>query len=309
MIYITEEQSAAIVSHELAYEAARDALIAVAGENAATFPVVIGHGSERSNRFTIKSASDGSLAGLKVGSYFATNDLVGLPRHSSIILLFDQARGRIGAIVEGSKVNAYRTAAADAVATNRLARADARILAIFGTGHQAFYEVEAISRIRTLDKVLVVGRSPQKASAFCDRLRNAGLPAEIATAQAACRQADIVIAATTATSALFEAGWIKAGTHISSMGSDGAGKQELPPEIYARSALFCDLPEQSRRIGEFQHAPSDVPVVAIGDVLCGRHAGRTDDGSITVFDSSGVSIQDLYIAQRIIKAHQDRNPA
>ena len=112
MRYITEEQSATLVTHELAYNAMHQALIAAVAENAATFPVVHGHASDPDNRFTIKSAADGEHAGLKVGSYFPSNDAADLPRHSSIIFLFDQTKGRIGAVIEGSRLNGYRTAAA-----------------------------------------------------------------------------------------------------------------------------------------------------------------------------------------------------
>jgi ornithine cyclodeaminase len=96
MIHITEAQSAAIASHELAYAAVRAALIAACDPSGTRFPVVLGHASDPQNRFTIKSASDASLTGLKVGSYIPTNDAASLPRYNSIILLVDQAKGRIG---------------------------------------------------------------------------------------------------------------------------------------------------------------------------------------------------------------------
>lgn len=198
MIHITEEQSAAVASHEMAFTAVRAALIAAATPEAASFPVVLGHGSDPQNRFTVKSSADGQLAGLKVGSYFPRNDAQGLPRHRSTIFLFDQTKGRIGAVIEGSLLNAYRTAAADAVATDALARADATVLAIFGTGHQAEYEVAAVVRIRPLTRILVVGRDPSKVLAFVEALRAQGLPAEAAAAEDACRAADIIVTATTA---------------------------------------------------------------------------------------------------------------
>lgn len=302
MIHITEAESAALMTHELAYGAAREALIAAASPGAATFPVVLGHGSDPSNRFTVKSGADAELAGLKVGSYFPSNDAVGLPRHSSMIFLFDQARGRIGAIVEGSKLNGYRTAAADAVATNTLAREDADTLAIFGTGHQAEFEVAAVARVRKLRRVLVVGRSEERAETFAQRLRSTGLVAEVENAEAACHAAHIVVTATTAREPLFEADWVQPGTHVSTMGSDATGKQELPPALFRRARLYCDLPEQSRRIGEFQHADDGLNLTAIGDVLAGRAPGRRSEAEVTIFDSSGVSIQDLYIARQVIAA-------
>lgn len=302
MIHITEAQSGAAISHELAYTAVHRALIAANTPTAATFPVVLGNASDPQNKFTIKSAADGSLTGLKVGSYFPTNDASGLPRHNSIILLFDQAKGCIGAIVEAGKLNAYRTAAADAVATDALARPDAQVLALFGTGHQAAYEAQAIARIRLLTKIMVVGRNADRASAFVAQLREKGLPAEVSQAETACGSADIIVTATTATEPLFQASWVRPGTHISSMGSDSIGKQELPPQLFAQSRLFCDLPGQSARIGEFQHAGTGVSLIAIGAILTNTTEGRRTPEEITIFDSSGIALQDLYMAEAIIAA-------
>lgn len=302
MILITEAQSSALVTPELAYDAVRRAFIAAIGPDAASFPVVIAHASDPQNRFTIKSAAGAELAGLNVGAYFPTNDARGLPRHASTILLIDQASGRIGALVEGSAVNCYRTAAADAVATDALARPDAEVLALFGSGHQAAYEAEAIARIRALSRVLVVGRDPSRAAAFVEKLRATGLPAETAEPEAAARSADIIVTATTATAPLFDGDWVRPGTHVSSMGSDSQGKQELPPSLFPRARLFCDLPDQSASIGEFQHAKRGTPLIAIGAVLSGAASGRQNRDEITVFDSSGISLQDLHMAKAILDA-------
>jgi ornithine cyclodeaminase len=308
MIHIDETQSARLISHEMAFAAITRALIAAASPASSIFPVVLGHASDPQNRFTIKSGADADLTGLKIGSYFPTNDRLGLPRHDSVILLFDQTKGKIGAIVEAGKLNAYRTAAADAVASDILARQDASTLALFGTGHQAEYEALALSRIRPLKKILVVGRDPVRTQSFAQHLQSEGLPAEMSRAEQACVAADMIVTATIATAPLFRAQWVQAGTHISSMGSDATGKQELPPDLFHKAKLFCDLPEQSRRIGEFQHADAKVQLTAIGDVLSGKTRGRVSAEDITIFDSSGLSLQDLYIAQAIIKAHMDAGP-
>jgi ornithine cyclodeaminase len=304
MLIITEEQSAELISHEIAFEAVRKSLVAAVHPDTVSFPVVIGHGSDSANRFTVKSGSAPGVAGLKVGSYWPGNADKGQPRHNSTILLIEQSSGRIGAVIEAGKVNAYRTAAANAVATKVLARADSKTLALIGTGHQARYEVEAIARILPIDKVLVVGRSQGSANAMADFLISKGMNAEVASPEAACREADIVVTATTAHAPLFDAAWIRPGTHISSMGSDAIGKQELPPELFARARLFCDLPEQSRRIGEFQHASPDAAITAIGSVLDGSAQGRASGHDITIFDSSGLAIQDLYIALELKARHE-----
>ena len=121
-------------------------------------------------------------------------------------------------------------------------------------------------------------------------------------AEIACRTADIIVTATTATKPLFQADWVRPGTHISSMGSDAIGKQELPPQLSAQSRLFCDLPEQSARIGEFQHVDAGISLTAIGAVLSDTAEGRRTAEEITIFDSSGIALQDLYIAEAIIAA-------
>ncbi|MEI4474055.1 ornithine cyclodeaminase family protein [Frigidibacter sp. MR17.24] len=305
MHFISEETSARLVTRALAFDAARAALVAAASQAVSTFPVVLGHGTAPENRFSIKSASDGTLAGVKIGSYWPGNSARGLPRHNSVILFFDQERGRIDTVIEAGLVNAYRTAAADAVAVDHLARPDAATLAVFGTGNQAFHEVAALAEVRQIRRVLVVGRSPEATAAFCARLARAGLPAgQPAAAREACAAAEIIVTATPSRAPLFDADWVRPGTHVSAMGADGPGKQELPPALLARARLYCDDPEQSRRIGEMQHAPAEAPLCAIGAALDDPGARGWAADTVTVFDSSGLSIQDLYIARALVAAER-----
>lgn len=302
MHFMSEEESASLLSHEMAYEAARDAMVAVV-EDAVLFPAVIAHGSSPTNRVSIKSAATGEFAGLKIGSFWPCNAERGLPRHNSLILMFDQSVGRIDWVIEAGKVNAYRTAAADAVAADVLARADSSVLAIFGAGNQALYECIAISRIRPIRQILVVARDPAKGEAFVAAIRQEGMDAACVDAREACERTDIVVTATPSRAPLFEASWIRPGTHVASMGSDAAGKQELPPALFDRAALFCDLPSQAVVMGDLQHFGGDKNrITAIGDVLRGRVEGRISPEQITVFDSSGIALQDLTIALRLVAA-------
>ncbi|TKY83864.1 ornithine cyclodeaminase family protein [Pectobacterium polonicum] len=304
MIFISETESAELINHELAYDAVREALLAASEPEARSFPVVHGQGSNPVNTFSIKASATSELAGLKVGSFWPGNPANGLPRHNSLILLFDQQIGKMTAAIEAGKVNAFRTAAADAVAADLLARPDAAVLTVFGTGHQARYECAALARIRPIRTVLIVGRDNSKSAEMAQELKAIGLDAQVSDAESACRAADIIVTATPSRMPLFNAEWIKAGTHVVSMGSDAVGKQELPPELFIAGRLFCDLPSQSRTIGEFQHAPGHVALTAIGDVISENTAGRQTPDDITIFDSSGLSIQDLYIGQRILAAWQ-----
>jgi ornithine cyclodeaminase len=310
--YLSEQHSAVLITHELALEATRRAYLAVTDGDSKSFPVIHGQGHDPSNRFSMKSASTGELAGLKIGSYWHRNGEIGLTPHSSCILLLDQRTGRVAAVVEASKANGFRTAAGDALAVDALARADAKRLAVFGAGHQAEYECEAIMNVRRIAELYVVNRSPARAWDLARKLARTGLETITTTAREACRYADIIVTATSARAPLFDADAVQPGTHISCMGTDAVGKQELPPELLRRSALFCDEREQSLSIGEFQHVAADVrgggiqPPRNLGDVLAGRLARPAEAASITIFDSSGLALQDLFLADCLLQQAQQR---
>ena len=307
MQYIPESQSSSVVTHEMAFEAIREALIAACSDSGKVFPALIAHGSDASNRFSVKSGATDTLAGLKMGFIWPGNAAKGQPTHNSVTVLFNQESGGVRAVIESGVVNAYRTAAADAVATDLLARKDARVLTVFGAGNQAGYDCLAIAKIRPVERVLVVNRDGARAEKFKLRLAAHGLSVEIVTAEEGCARADMIVTATPSKSPLFERSMVRPGTHISCMGADGLGKQELDPALLAQAELFCDLPAQSVTIGEFQHVASPIEagtlaLTAIGSVLTGQARGRSSDQSITVFDSSGIALQDLHIAQRILQA-------
>jgi len=307
MRYIPEAQSSAIVTHEMAFEAIGDAFKAASAQGSVVFPALIAHGSNPANRFSVKSGATEALAGLKMGFIWPGNTAKGLPTHNSVTVLFNQETGGVHAVIESGVVNAYRTAAADAVATNQLARKNAKTLAAFGAGNQAGYDCMAIARIRNIEKVLVVNADSARAERFAQRLAAHGLTVERVSAQDACARADIIVTATPSKAPLFDAEWIRPGTHISCMGADGIGKQELPAGLYGRAQLFCDLAAQSVVIGEFQHAAAliqagTVALTQIGTVLSGQATGRQDEQAITIFDSSGIALQDLYIAERLLSA-------
>ncbi len=311
LIYIPEEISARLITHELAVEAVRAALIAAADGRAVSFPTVLGHGSDTANRFSIKSAATNSVAGLKVGSYWRQNLEARIPAHSSCILLFDQTVGRIDTVVEANGANAFRTAAADALAVDIFARKGAERLAVFGAGHQAWYECAAVMRMRPITEIYVVNRDQARAQAFASRFDPAAVSAIVATGPDACAAADIIVTATASTKALFESGWIRPGVHISCMGADARGKQELPRELLLKADLYCDLVSQSVEIGEFQHIRQElsdgrVQAQNLGDVLAGKTPGKHHPDRITIFDSSGLALQDLFLAARLVEEAERR---
>jgi ornithine cyclodeaminase len=129
----------------------------------------------------------------------------------------------------------------------------------------------------------------------------------VLSASDACAQADIIVTATSARRPLFAAEAVRPGTHVSCMGADAVGKQEAPPELLRQAELFCDETAQSYAIGELQHVATDVragavrPAVNLGEVLTGRHPGRQREEAVTVFDSSGLALQDLFLAAALLE--------
>jgi ornithine cyclodeaminase len=145
MRFISEEESRLRITHEIAFHAVKDALIAATVDVSSTiFPAVVAHAARKHDVFTIKSGTTSTISGLKVGSYWPDNITKGERNHNSTIILIDPASGRISSVVEAGEVNAYRTAAADAVAAVVLARPESSTLAIFGAGHQALFECLAL---------------------------------------------------------------------------------------------------------------------------------------------------------------------
>jgi ornithine cyclodeaminase len=305
------------------------AFVALAQGYSHLFQVTRGHGSNVANNFGVKAGYDGvrHVPGLKVGTYWPGNRAIGLGNHGSTVLLLDDATGFVQAIVAATHLTALRTAAADAVAVKYLARKDAAVLALIGTGHQAYYDALAISQVRNIGRVLVCGRSLDGAQAMAQRLREAGLPAVSAMLNYALGHADIVSTVTASREPLFDAERIAPGTHISAMGADRPGKQELPVELVMRSKLWADAPQQAVEIGEFQHAFA-AGRIAVEDVSSlgafisgcgpsgtGRDPGETRGGhiavaapmrgdEITIFDSSGIALQDLAICALALERAQ-----
>ncbi|WP_174274295.1 ornithine cyclodeaminase family protein [Sphingomonas bacterium] len=303
MRILTEADCAKLVDAVDAHVAVARGFVAVARGEALIFPPLVGRGSDPNTRFGVKAAVDlaRQLPGLKIGSYWPGNRALGLPSHGSTTILLDDVTGQPFALVAATYLNALRTAAADAVAVEQLARADADTVALIGAGKQAWFDLAAIRRVRPIAAVRVFNRNTVGAEELAARVRGSGLDARVCSIEEAVRGAAIVITTTAAREPLVRAEWISPGTHVSAMGADGPGKQELDPALVAAAILFADLPAQAAAIGECQHASSaglidPASITAIGDVLDGRAASRTDPAAITLFDSSGIAIQDLAIA-------------
>ena len=201
-----------------------------------------------------------------------------------------------------------RTAAASAVATDALARKNARRLVLLGYGEQAKTHARAISKVRDLESIVVWGPSPDRSRSFAERMQTElGVPISIAaTAQDAATRADIICTVTSAREPILKGEWVRPGTHVNVVGSSYAGPAEVDNDLVARSRFIADSREGVLQQGaEFLRAKAaglvgDEHVVAeIGEVLAGKVEGRRSPEEITIYKSLGHIVQDLAAVQAL----------
>ncbi len=253
---------------------------------------------------------DTDVFGAKVLSVFPKNFEVGRPSHQGVILMFDPVSGELACVVEASTVTAIRTAAASAVATDALARPDARRLAILGYGDQAEAHVEAMGKVRDLETITVWGRSQDRAKAFAERMAaHARAPIHVApSAEAAVSEADIVCTVTASAQPVLKGAWLAPGTHVNLVGSSFPGPSEVDSDLVVRSRFIADYREGILKQGaEFLIAKDagligdDHIVAEIGQVLSGAVAGRQAADQLTVYKSIGHIVQDLASVQALLE--------
>lgn len=316
MIIVSESACREVVSAADAFEAVQAVFAAMASGDAYNFPVIreaIGHADAL---YGFKSGFDraGLSLGLKSGGYWPGNADKGLTNHQSTVFLFDPDSGRLQALVGGNYLTAVRTAAASAVSIAHLARPDSRVLGMVGAGHQAAFQLRAAAAQRRFDRVLAWNRHADSLSGLRQVAEELELPFESVEREQLAAESDVIITITAAHEPLLQRAWLKPGTHIACMGTDTAGKQELDVEILAAASVFTDEVAQSISIGEAQHAFAagqlqEPDITSLGAVINGRHPGRQDDQEITVFDGTGVGLQDLAVAAAAARLAVERGLA
>jgi len=308
MYIVTEQMCQDVVGRADAFTAVESVFAAMAREDAYNFPVIreaIGYADAL---YGFKSGFDkaGLTLGLKSGGYWPGNLKQGLTNHQSTVFLFNPDTGQLHALVGGNYLTALRTAAASSVSIAHLSRSDSKVLGMVGAGHQAGFQLRAAAEQRSFEKVVAWNYHPEMLEGLAKVAAEIGLPFESVEREELGAQADVIISITSAHDALMMKDWIKPGTHIACMGTDTVGKQELDPQIMASSTVFTDEVAQSISIGETQHAIaanliSAENITSIGQVINGQHAGRSSDDEITVFDGTGVGLQDLAVAAAATK--------
>jgi ornithine cyclodeaminase len=242
---------------------------------------------------------------IKVSPGFFDNPGLGLPSTSGLMILFSARTGQVEALLlDNGYLTDVRTAAAGAVAARALAREDARTVAILGAGVQARLQLEALALVRSLAAATIWARDHARAKAAAAELAEAlGFPVGATEDPGeAVARADIVVTTTPAVTPILEADWLRHGQHVTAMGSDQHGKNEVDPAALSRVRYVPDRLSQTRALGELR-AAIDAGVVGpdaafpeLGDVLSGAAPGRTDADEITLADLTGTGVQDTAIA-------------
>ena len=300
---VSEAVCEAVIDTESAFLAIEQVFAAMAKKNAYNFPVIreaIGHADAL---YGFKSGFDRSALtlGVKSGGYWPGNSAKGMTNHQSTILLFDPDNGCLKALVGGNYLTAIRTAASSAVSISHLARPDSKVLGIIGAGHQSAYQLRAAVKTRQFEKIVAWNHRPEMLPDLKAVADSVGLPFESVSREQLGAEADVIITITSAFEPLLMKSWIKPGTHLACMGTDTMGKQEVDDELVESATLFTDEIAQSISIGEAQHAVAkgtvdSSDITPLGDVINKVHLGRASDDEITLFDGTGVGLQDLAVA-------------
>ena len=258
--------------------------------------------------FRAMPASLPGAAGVKWVSVHTDNPMKGLPTVMAVLIYNDPDTGYPLAIMDATIATAFRTAATSTIASKYLAREDSETLGIVGAGYQGYHHILAHEQLFKFKEILVADISPKAIARLIESLPN--LPLKAHSLEETVK-ADIVCTLTPAHQPVVLKKWLIPGTHINAVGADAEGKEELEPSILNDAMVVVDDLRQASHAGEI-----NVPIArgifkkeqiyaTLGEVITGRKKGRTDDKTITVFDSTGLAIEDIAVARLLyVKAQK-----
>ena len=286
-----------LLTQQDALAATREAFILHSQREGRVFQVV--RERLRSGIFGIKSGDveTQALLGFKAAGFWPDNRKIGGEPHQATIMLIDPLTGRPTCVIDGNAITTMRTGAAGGLGLEQLARPDSTNVCVFGTGVQARIQLTfALRLFPSIDRVRYVTSNGEDNDSFESQFRDHCDISLAKDGNVAVEQSDIVITATPGKGPLFDADAVRTGTHLTCVGADTKGKRELPQGLLKRARLFVDDAGQAAEIGEAQWA-QETEAVELGDVLNGnvRVERRRDD--ITVFDMTGLALQDLTLAR------------
>ncbi len=251
-------------------------------------------------------------AGIKWVNSHPSNPDIGLPTVMALMILNSPETGFPLVVMDATFLTSLRTGAAGGVAAKYLARKDSRVFGFVGCGKQAYFQFDALRRIFDIDLVKACDLRREVAEAFGEYCRKAGVDAMVADAREACK-CDVLVTTTPSRRPVVKASWINKGTHINAIGADAEGKQELEIEILLKGKVVVDDIEQATHGGEINVAISKGEMrredihATIGEVIAGIKPGRESDEEITIFDSTGLAIQDIAVGKVVFENARKEN--
>jgi len=306
-ILLTEGDVKALVHMDDLIEAMEGALAEFsAGHVAQPLRTVLQVGAQKAF-FGVMPASmpSRSALGTKLVTVFASNLERGLPSHLATIILLDPETGALRALVDGRYITEARTAAVSAVSVKHLARKDAGVLALIGSGVQARSHLEAVDRVCSLNEVRVWSRSPANRDRFVSEMEphtSADLHA-VGSVEDAVRGADIVVLVTAAREPVVRSEWVADGAHVCAVGACRPDQREMDAALVARSILYVDSREGAlAEAGDVVLAIKDGAISAshivgeLGELVAGSCQGRASEKHVTIFKSLGMAVEDVAAA-------------
>lgn len=251
-------------------------------------------------------------AGVKWVNSHPENPKKGLPTVMAVLIYNDPETGFPLAIMDGTHITNFRTGAASGVASKYLARKDSKVFGFIGCGRQAYTQFLALKEIFDIETVKAYDVSKQNAERFAKFCEGFGVSAIVCEAKEAC-DCDVLTTATPSRRPIVKAEWIKEGTHINAIGADAPGKQELEEEILLKAKIVVDDMEQAIHGGEINVAiakgllrPEQI-YATLGEIVSGVKRGRESYEEITIFDSTGLAIQDIAVADLVFRKAREMN--
>lgn len=251
-------------------------------------------------------SEDLKLAGTKIVNVHPDNFKRGLKTVMAVIILNDPKTGLPLALMDGSYITALRTGAVSAVATKYLARKEAKTLGVVGAGFQTITQIAAISKVKILKEISVYDINEKAIEDLRKILAKEKIEIRKASLEETTKK-DILVTTTPSRKPIIKREWLLPGVHINAIGADAAGKEELDPQILKEAKIVVDNWEQASHSGEI-----NVPLAkgilkkediyaSLSEIVCGDKPGREDEREITIFDSTGLAIQDLYTANLVYR--------
>ncbi len=257
---------------------------------------------------------EGHVCGLKWVNVHPGNPLQGLPTVMAKVVLNDPETGLEWADMDGTFITNYRTGAAGGVAVEVLALPDSARLGVIGAGEQARTQIAAILKVRPIQEIIICDCARARAQALRDEVASRyQVPVRLAPdSRETALASDILVTVTPSEVPLVMRDWVRPGTHINAIGADAEGKQELDPEILKAARVVVDDWAQASHSGEINVPLSkgditpDMIYASLGEVVAGKKPGRQSPEEITVFDSTGLIIQDLSLGLAVFNRAKER---